>query len=74
MKTHAELVACVKRELSMRLAVYPRRALNGTMSEEKAAHEIECMRGVLNILESGNPQQSLFDETKEKNQPDSEKS
>jgi hypothetical protein len=62
-KTHAELVACVKRELSMRLAVYPRRVASGTMTEEKAAHEVECMRGVLAILETNNPQPSLFNDT-----------
>ncbi len=51
MKTNAELIACVKRELSLRMAVYPRRIADKKITQKKADHEIECMRQVLAILE-----------------------
>lgn len=59
MKTHSELINCVRRELSMRIAVYPRRVADGKMPQEKADHEIESMRQVLEILEKHNPQKEL---------------
>lgn len=50
MKTIHEQIKAVEREIGMRNRVYPRRIADGKMSEEKAAHEIACMRAVLETL------------------------
>lgn len=49
--TSDELVACVKREIALRERVYPKWISAGRMTQEKANHEIRCMRAVLNIVE-----------------------
>ena len=41
--THADLVACVERELRLRVRVYPRWVLAKRLSQEKAAAEIRLM-------------------------------
>lgn len=57
MKTLHEQIKAVRRELSMRIAVYPRRVESGKMTQEQAEHEIDCMRSVLAVLEAVNPEQ-----------------
>lgn len=47
----ADQVACVKRELSFREHVYPRRVAAGVMSTQDARREIERMKAVLATLE-----------------------
>jgi len=42
----------VKREIALRKRVYGRWVVEKRMSEEKAAHEIEAMEGVLATLQS----------------------
>lgn len=59
MKTHSELIASVRRELSMRMAVYPRRVISGNMSPDKAEHEIQCFKEILEIIEGANNQKQL---------------
>ncbi len=46
----------------MRTVVYPRRVREGKMSHADAAHEVECMREILEILKKGepSPQKELF--------------
>lgn len=51
MKSLAEQVACVKRELALRRNVYPGWVRNGKMTQAKADHEIECMADVLATVE-----------------------
>ncbi len=50
MKTYAEQIACVKREIFVRGAVYPGWVAKGKMKAEKAAHEIEVMNAVLETI------------------------
>lgn len=44
--TPAEKLACIRRELSMRLRVYPRWIDNGKMTAAKANDEIAVMRAI----------------------------
>lgn len=44
--TIQELVACVDREISMRLKVYPRWVRDKKMSQQKADNELAMMRAV----------------------------
>ena len=48
----AEQIACIEREIAMRLRVYPRQIANGRMTQRKADREIALMRAVLATLES----------------------
>jgi hypothetical protein len=43
-------LACVRRELSMRKAVYPKWVGSGRMKSETAHHELGCMEAVLDTL------------------------
>jgi hypothetical protein len=47
--TISMLVKCAERELGLRETVYPRRVA-GKMSLQKAKHETECMRRIVEIL------------------------
>lgn len=44
-------ISCVRREITMRSRVYPRRVADGHMKQEAADREIETMRAVLRRLE-----------------------
>jgi hypothetical protein len=44
------LVKCAERELGLRQTVYPRKMAGDKMSLQKARHEIECMRRILDVL------------------------
>lgn len=46
-----QMIACVKREVSMRERVYPRWIEAGRMTPEKADAELNTMRAVLKKLE-----------------------
>lgn len=48
----ADQVACVKREVALRMRVYPRWVAAGRMTQAKAATEIACMQAVLKTLET----------------------
>ena len=48
--TLSMLVKCAEHELRLRQTVYPRRIATGHMSLQKAKHEIECMRRIVDIL------------------------
>lgn len=65
-KTRDECVRSVRRELSLRMSVYPRRVAERKMTREKADHEIACMERILEILSEGLPpepkQLGMFDE------------
>lgn len=43
-------IACVEREIGMRLRVYPHRVADGKMAQTKADSEIAAMRAVLETL------------------------
>ena len=43
-------IACVEREIAMRVSVYGRRVQDGRMKQEKADAEIAAMRAVLATL------------------------
>jgi hypothetical protein len=43
-------VACVRRELAIRKAVYPKWTMAGRMKAEEADHEINCMQAVHDTL------------------------
>lgn len=43
-------IACVEREIAMRLRVYPKWVGTGRMTDAKASQEIACMRAVLETL------------------------
>ena len=45
-----DLLACCRRELSFRQRVYPKWVDKGTISEAKAAREIELMRSICDFL------------------------
>jgi hypothetical protein len=49
--TISEMVACAKREVSMREAVFPRRVATGKMSSEKAERETLLMEAIVQLLE-----------------------
>jgi len=53
--THADLVACVERELKLRIRVYPRWVLARRISQEKADAEIRMMGEVLKFLKEHAP-------------------
>jgi hypothetical protein len=42
----ADKLACIEREIKMRLKVYPRWIEKGKMTQEKADHEIAVMREI----------------------------
>lgn len=48
--TLSEEIACVERELRLRLRVYPRFVSTKRMTKEKAEREIELMRSVVDRL------------------------
>lgn len=50
MKTLAEQITAVRREIAMRKNVYPRRVGDGKMRRAEATHETECMEAVLDTL------------------------
>lgn len=50
MKTLAEQITAVRREIAMRKNVYPRRVSDGKMRRAEATHETECMEAVLDTL------------------------
>jgi len=50
MSTTAEQLACIEREIKMRERVYPRWIEAGKLTPVKAAHEIQTMRDVLELL------------------------
>jgi hypothetical protein len=52
MKTLAEQIECVKREIAYRRRLYPDLVGRGAMSVNKARHEINCMEAVLATLEA----------------------
>lgn len=50
--THDALLACAKRELAMRRAVYPGRVNAGKMPQHEADHETDAMEAIVAVLES----------------------
>jgi len=50
MSTLAEQIACVKREIALRVNVYPKRVRQGLMKQDNADREIAVMRDVLAVL------------------------
>ena len=50
MKTLAEQITAVRREIAMRKNIYPRRVCDGKMRRGEATHEIACMEQVLDTL------------------------
>ena len=46
----ADPIACVRREIALRRAVYPRWVEIGRITQAKAAHEVACMEAVLEQL------------------------
>jgi hypothetical protein len=44
-------IACVRRELHLRVRVYPRQVATGRLTNEKATKEIAAMAAVLRTLE-----------------------
>lgn len=50
MKTIAEQIESVQREIGMRMRVYPAWIKKGSMTQSKAAHEIACMEEVHRTL------------------------
>lgn len=59
-KTIDEQIKCVKREISLRTAVYAAQVRGGRLKPEDAAHEVACMEAVLETLERVKAQPSLF--------------
>lgn len=57
--TIAQQLLCVEREIRMRERVYPRWVEKGNLTQEKAAHEIACMRAVEETLRTMLPQGGL---------------
>jgi hypothetical protein len=45
-----DLLACCRRELAFRQRCYPKWVAKGTLSEKKAAKELELMRSVVDFL------------------------
>ena len=45
-----DLLGCCRRELALRQRVYPKWVDKGTMTEKKAAAELELMRSVVDFL------------------------
>ena len=50
MKTLKEQLKSAQRELAVRRNVYPKRLLAGSMRQESADHEIECMEAIVETL------------------------
>lgn len=50
MKTLGEQLAAARRELALRQRVYPRWLREGKIGDLKAAHETECMAGIVATL------------------------
>lgn len=48
--TLQEQIACVEREIAMRVRVYPHWVRGGRLKQDKADREIETMRAVLATL------------------------
>jgi hypothetical protein len=48
--TISMLVKCAERELGLRQTVYPRKMAGGKLSLQKAKHETECMRRIVELL------------------------
>lgn len=48
--TKPEMIACVKRELALRKANYPKWVASGKMKQDRADHETNCMQAVFNTL------------------------
>jgi hypothetical protein len=48
--THRQQLECAERELKMRERVYPRWVAQEKMNQEKADHEIACMRAIVATL------------------------
>ena len=59
-----EMRRCAQRELNMRLLVYPKRVIAGTMKQEQADFEINGMRKIFDyfssIQKNASFQQKLF--------------
>lgn len=49
--TLQQQIECVKRELAMRMKVYPRQVSTGKMKPDEAEYHISQMRGVLKTLQ-----------------------
>ena len=59
-KTIDEQIASIVREIGMRQRVYKKWVTNGTMKQEQANHEIECMMAVhRTLIEVRRKQESL---------------
>ena len=48
--TNSEMIACIEREIRMRMNGYPRWVRQGKLTQSAADHELGCMRGVLAVL------------------------
>ena len=59
--TRAEKAQCVRRELALRAAVYPRRIADGKMTRAEAEHETAVMRAILQDYEPPGAAADLFD-------------
>lgn len=53
-------IECVEREIRMREDVYARRVSAGSMTPEKARHEIAAMRAVLETLRETESRERLL--------------
>ena len=51
--TNEEKIACLQREIDMRIRVYGRYMAEGKMSKSKAEREIEIMKAILFDYQSG---------------------
>ena len=44
-------IASAERELKFRLRVYPRWVQQGKLSDQQSAHELRCMRAIVDTLQ-----------------------
>lgn len=51
--TKEDKIKCLRRELSLRRQVYPRRVHDGKMKATSADHEIRVMQAILTDYENG---------------------
>jgi hypothetical protein len=51
--THDDKIKCLRRELSLRRQVYPRRVHDGKMKSTSADREIRVMEAILSDYENG---------------------
>ena len=51
MKPLPDLIKAVEREIKMREQVYPGQVRAEKLSQEKADHEIQCMKDILALLQ-----------------------